>query len=63
MIKQILMIIHASDMASIEGKQDPAALALGEKIRAQRQRLNRTLDQTATGAGISKPFLSQVVSR
>jgi transcriptional regulator with XRE-family HTH domain len=33
---------------------------LGEKIRGLRHRLNRTLDETATAAGISKPFLSQV---
>ncbi|HTI18410.1 MAG TPA: cupin domain-containing protein [Trinickia sp.] len=33
---------------------------LGHKIRALRQRLQRTLDETATAAGISKPFLSQV---
>ncbi|MEN2469526.1 cupin domain-containing protein [Burkholderia stabilis] len=37
-----------------------AAAALGSKIRALRQRLKRTLDDTATAAGISKPFLSQV---
>lgn len=37
-----------------------AAVALGSKIRALRQRLKRTLDDTATAAGISKPFLSQV---
>lgn len=37
-----------------------AAAALGSKIRALRQRLKRTLDETATAAGISKPFLSQV---
>ena len=36
------------------------ALMLGSKIRALRQRLRRTLDCTATAAGISKPFLSQV---
>ena len=33
---------------------------LGNKIRALRQRLKRTLDDTATAACISKPFLSQV---
>ncbi|TKC87653.1 cupin domain-containing protein [Trinickia terrae] len=33
---------------------------LGGKIRALRQRLKRTLDETASAAGISKPFLSQV---
>ncbi|KVG32508.1 cupin domain-containing protein [Burkholderia ubonensis] len=37
-----------------------AGAALGSKIRALRQRLKRTLDETATAAGISKPFLSQV---
>jgi quercetin dioxygenase-like cupin family protein/DNA-binding XRE family transcriptional regulator len=36
------------------------ALAIGSKIRQLRQRLKRTLDETATAAGISKPFLSQV---
>jgi transcriptional regulator with XRE-family HTH domain len=36
------------------------ALELGSKIRALRQRLKRTLDDTATAARISKPFLSQV---
>ena len=33
---------------------------LGSKIRALRKRLQRTLDETAAAAGISKPFLSQV---
>jgi transcriptional regulator with XRE-family HTH domain len=33
---------------------------LGEKIRLLRRRLDMTLDQVATAAGISKPFLSQV---
>jgi len=37
-----------------------SALEVGSKIRALRQRLKRTLDDTATAAGISKPFLSQV---
>jgi quercetin dioxygenase-like cupin family protein/DNA-binding XRE family transcriptional regulator len=37
-----------------------APLVIGRKIRALRQRLKRTLDETATAAGISKPFLSQV---
>lgn len=37
-----------------------AAFVLGSKIRALRKRLQRTLDETATAAGISKPFLSQV---
>jgi quercetin dioxygenase-like cupin family protein len=36
------------------------ALELGSKIRALRLRLQRTLDDTATAARISKPFLSQV---
>jgi len=34
--------------------------SLGNKIRALRQRLKRTLDHTAAAARISKPFLSQV---
>jgi quercetin dioxygenase-like cupin family protein/DNA-binding XRE family transcriptional regulator len=37
-----------------------AAPVLGGKIRALRKRLQRTLGETATVAGISKPFLSQV---
>lgn len=37
-----------------------ATLVLGGKIRALRKRLQRTLDDAATAAGISKPFLSQV---
>src|SRR5580692_9456997 len=41
-------------------KKASAALAIGNKIRALRQRLKRTLDEAATAAGISKPFLSQV---
>jgi quercetin dioxygenase-like cupin family protein/DNA-binding XRE family transcriptional regulator len=36
------------------------ALVLGNKIRALRKRLQRTLEEAATAAGISKPFLSQV---
>jgi transcriptional regulator with XRE-family HTH domain len=36
------------------------AVSIGSKIRALRQRLKRTLDEVATTAGISKPFLSQV---
>ncbi len=47
------MFPHTEDKTS-------AALALGGKIRALRKRLQRTLDETATAAGISKPFLSQV---
>ncbi|TAM13963.1 MAG: cupin domain-containing protein [Pandoraea sp.] len=47
------MVPHTEDKTS-------AALALGSKIRALRKRLQRTLDETATVAGISKPFLSQV---
>jgi transcriptional regulator with XRE-family HTH domain len=46
-------------MATSTEKNNPA-LELGSKIRALRQRLKRTLDDTATAAGISKPFLSQV---
>lgn len=38
----------------------PAAWALGNRIRSLRQRLKLTLDETATAAGISTPFLSQV---
>lgn len=33
---------------------------LGRKIRSLRQRLSRTLHETASAAGLSKPFLSQV---
>jgi len=36
------------------------AVSIGSKIRALRQRLKRTLDEVATIAGFSKPFLSQV---
>lgn len=36
------------------------AATIGNRIRALRQRLKRTLQETATMAGISKPFLSQV---
>lgn len=36
------------------------AVAIGSKIRALRQRLKLTLDEAASAAGISKPFLSQV---
>ncbi|WP_322012514.1 helix-turn-helix domain-containing protein [Paraburkholderia sp. J12] len=36
------------------------AATIGSRIRALRQRLRRTLQETATMAGISKPFLSQV---
>lgn len=36
------------------------AATIGSRIRALRQRLRRTLQETATSAGISKPFLSQV---
>jgi transcriptional regulator with XRE-family HTH domain len=36
------------------------AAAIGGRIRALRLRLRRTLQETATLAGISKPFLSQV---
>ncbi|AZQ51197.1 helix-turn-helix domain-containing protein [Burkholderia cenocepacia] len=36
------------------------AVSLGNKIRSLRQRLKLTLDEAATTAGISKPFLSQV---
>src|SRR5260370_17625530 len=46
-------------MVRTSQKKNPA-LELGSTIRALRQRLKRTLDDTATAAGISKPFLSQV---
>lgn len=46
-------------MASSSEKMGPA-VELGSKIRSLRLRLRRTLDETATAAGISKPFLSQV---
>src|SRR6201747_172605 len=36
------------------------AVSIGNKIRSLRQRLKRTLDEVATTAGTSKPFLSQV---
>lgn len=47
------MVPHTEDKTN-------AAFVLGSKIRALRKRLQRTLDETATAAGISKPFLSQV---
>lgn len=43
-----------------DDRKSTAPLVLGSKIRALRKRLQRTLDETATAAGISKPFLSQV---
>jgi transcriptional regulator with XRE-family HTH domain len=45
------------DMAS---ELDITASSLGYKIRLLRQRLRRTLDKTATAAGLSTPFLSQI---
>jgi hypothetical protein len=36
-------------------KRAPSALAIGEKVRARRQRLNRALDRHAMAAGISRP--------
>jgi transcriptional regulator with XRE-family HTH domain len=45
-------------VSTLENAHPPSEL--GSKIRALRQRLKRTLDETATAAGISKPFLSQV---
>jgi hypothetical protein len=36
-------------------KRAPSALAIGEKVRARRQRLNRALDRHAMAAGISTP--------
>ena len=47
------MVLPLSNKAQI-------AVSIGSKIRALRQRLKRTLDEVATSAGISKPFLSQV---
>src|SRR5262249_47729357 len=47
-----LMVLNAEDVRQTAD--------LGGKIRALRHRLGRTLDDTATAAGISKPFLSQV---
>jgi transcriptional regulator with XRE-family HTH domain len=58
-------------MSSLETRFDPVmtlplirhadpAPAIGGKIRALRQRLKRTLGETAAAAGISAPFLSQV---
>ena len=44
----------------VSTREKDKALALGSKIRALRQRLKRTLDETAAAAGISKPFLSQI---
>jgi len=43
-----------------EMRKHPSSALLGGKIRALRQRLKRTLEYTATAAGISKPFLSQI---
>ena len=51
-------LIHLAMVTKTENKNP--ALELGSKIRALRQRLKRTLDDTATAARISKPFLSQV---
>jgi transcriptional regulator with XRE-family HTH domain len=39
---------------------ETTTLSLGYKIRVLRQRLRHTLDRTATAAGLSTPFLSQV---
>ncbi|WP_233805306.1 helix-turn-helix domain-containing protein [Paraburkholderia sp. HP33-1] len=44
----------------MKAENEDTALALGNRIRSLRQRLKLTLDETATAAGISKPFLSQV---
>lgn len=40
--------------------EDRPTAVLGSKIRSLRQRLMLTLDETATSAGISTPFLSQI---
>jgi quercetin dioxygenase-like cupin family protein/DNA-binding XRE family transcriptional regulator len=58
-IKQILTRGFPPAMVTTIQQNNPA-LELGSKIRSLRQRLKRTLDDTATAAGISKPFLSQV---
>lgn len=47
-------------MPSARERSDAAACELGDKIRALRQSLQRTLEETALAADISKPFLSQV---
>jgi transcriptional regulator with XRE-family HTH domain len=47
-------------MAPTREGSNAVASALGDKIRAMRQRLKRTLEEIAMAAGISKPFLSQV---
>jgi transcriptional regulator with XRE-family HTH domain len=44
----------------MQPSSETSHLAIGNKIRALRQRLKRTLDETASAAGISKGFLSQV---
>lgn len=41
-------------------EERPNSTVLGSKIRSLRQRLSLTLDETATSAGISTPFLSQI---
>lgn len=38
----------------------PSSIVLGSKIRSLRQRMQLTLEEAATSAGISTPFLSQV---
>ncbi len=55
---------YASNSTSLtmytEMEKNSPSMLLGSKIRALRQRLKRTLECTASAAGISKPFLSQV---
>ncbi|WP_116142317.1 helix-turn-helix domain-containing protein [Trinickia diaoshuihuensis] len=41
-------------------EERPSSTVLGPKIRSLRQHLSLTLDEVATSAGISAPFLSQV---
>lgn len=47
-------------LTAMKPEKAHTALALGNRIRSLRQRLKLTLDEVATAAGISKPFLSQV---
>jgi len=49
-----------SSMLTVTNEVSSPASTLGSKIRSLRLRLKRTLNETATAAGISKPFLSQV---
>jgi transcriptional regulator with XRE-family HTH domain len=54
------MVANLDESVSEDETGRPAAIALGSKIRALRQRLKLTLGEVASEAGISKPFLSQV---